>query len=428
MNDTQLTSAFERSERDEPNNNAIVETFTELAPDAHFEMPSTVQVTLAKRIVMAGSDRVLCLGARTSVPINDDERASVSDLTLRLSDGTNVALSLSFFDDEIGSIVPLNRIPVNNVSMGRVTFEPFRYSAKDESKLGMVLVSMTIVAMVGVYFAFPGLADKLIDVPTVNKLAMTYFGNSAGQATLKHSSPKPQSETIQASNLKHQKHERQKTALTASMPSQQRLHSATKLPTFKKSFGNESDRSTNSTAKTIEPHGKKAHSKQSNMMFVPPPPPTEYAMPPANSPYWTQFAPMINRAASANAVQAAAEAPRANQSNSSAISSAPVKMSAPNQIVRKAPSPPKPEDNFSAKSNEHSNNEHSNNTILPLTHSSAGEHTKADTTISTQNESTTNLEPSWKSTNGTAPVPGNNADTIMLERIIPPDSSTSSLH
>src|SRR6266446_512521 len=95
--------------------NTIIERFIE----ASREIAPTIQVTLAKRIVQPGSNRILCLAARTSMPLNDDQAASVSDLALRLSDGTNVALTLSLFNDSAGSeCIPLSR------SM----YDPNRYS------------------------------------------------------------------------------------------------------------------------------------------------------------------------------------------------------------------------------------------------------------------------------------------------------------
>jgi hypothetical protein len=105
---------------------------------------------------------VLCLGAQTSVPLNDDERASVSDLAIKLSDGTNVALSLSFFNDEsAGQIVPRSRSPQRrNLALGdssiiRAPFEPTRYTRKDESKLGFVLMSMAALTLLVAYAACP---------------------------------------------------------------------------------------------------------------------------------------------------------------------------------------------------------------------------------------------------------------------------------
>jgi hypothetical protein len=82
--------------------NALVERFVE----ASRELLPSIQVALTKRIYQPGSNRVLCLAAHTTMPLDDEQVASVSDLALRLSDGTSVALSLSFFNEQAGSAIP----------------------------------------------------------------------------------------------------------------------------------------------------------------------------------------------------------------------------------------------------------------------------------------------------------------------------------
>lgn len=102
---------------------------TELLPEGHelsqVDFPTMVQVTLAKRILRPGSNRILCLAAQTSVPLHEDELASVSDLGLKLSDGTNVRLSLSSFNDQRGG-QPIDRLPHDQL-VERVIYDPTRY-------------------------------------------------------------------------------------------------------------------------------------------------------------------------------------------------------------------------------------------------------------------------------------------------------------
>ena len=64
------------------------------------DLSNSVQITLAKRVIKPGSDKAMCLAAQTSIPISDDEISSVSNLGLKLADGTKVAFSLSFFNGE----------------------------------------------------------------------------------------------------------------------------------------------------------------------------------------------------------------------------------------------------------------------------------------------------------------------------------------
>src|SRR5271156_2157003 len=78
-------------------------THVEARPAGNYladDLSNSVQITLAKRVIKPGSDKAICLAAQTSIPISDDKISSVSNLVLKLADGTKVALSLSFFNDE----------------------------------------------------------------------------------------------------------------------------------------------------------------------------------------------------------------------------------------------------------------------------------------------------------------------------------------
>ncbi|HEY9715117.1 MAG TPA: hypothetical protein V6C72_16725 [Chroococcales cyanobacterium] len=113
--------------------NAVIERFSQ----ASRELVPSLEVRLAKRIIKPGSDRMMCLAAHTTVPLDDDEIASVSNLALRLSDGTNVALSLSFFND---AVYPMQS------QANRFYYDPKRYKEDRDSRLGAFLVAATIIA------------------------------------------------------------------------------------------------------------------------------------------------------------------------------------------------------------------------------------------------------------------------------------------
>jgi hypothetical protein len=148
--------------------NTVVDRFVERSR----EIVPGVEVTLAKRILRPGSNRVVCLAARTSVPINDDEMASVSDLALRLSDGTNVRLSLSFFNDAVRETITGETI-TETVSGGapfnRYTYDPKRYTGRDDSKLGTVLMAMFLVAVAGAYSVSNNQFNKYFQLNTLSK-------------------------------------------------------------------------------------------------------------------------------------------------------------------------------------------------------------------------------------------------------------------
>jgi hypothetical protein len=226
----------------------IVERFCE----ASREIVPSVEISLAKRIIRAGSNQVLCLAAHTSVPLNDDELASVSDLAVRLSDGTNVRLSLSFFNDQSVGCIPVTQpqyIPLN-----RSIYDPNRYELRGEPKLGLVLVATTLIAMAGLYSVLNGPfspfgplhwphALQSTTASTV-KAAFKTIAASPGPATLKSKAAKFESESAQSAN----RVDANPRAKNATGKDTQSLTAKTKVP--------------------------KAHQPKSERLFIPPPPNT----------------------------------------------------------------------------------------------------------------------------------------------------------
>lgn len=119
---------------------AVVNRFIQASRD----IAPSVQVSLAKRIIRPGSNRLVCLAAHTSIPLNEDELASVSNLALRLSDGTNVRLSLSFFDDSNGGaeVVPLSRC----------IYDPKKYETPRKSNFGLFWTGLALTALASFCF------------------------------------------------------------------------------------------------------------------------------------------------------------------------------------------------------------------------------------------------------------------------------------
>jgi hypothetical protein len=100
------------------------------------EITPGLELTLAKRILRPGTNRVVCLAARTSVPLNDDELASVSDVALKLSDGTNVRLSVSLFNDLGG---------VGSAPFRRYIYDPNRYANQSDLRGLKMLAAMLVI-------------------------------------------------------------------------------------------------------------------------------------------------------------------------------------------------------------------------------------------------------------------------------------------
>lgn len=286
----------------------VIDSFVQ----ASREINPTVQVTLAKRIVRPGSNKVLCLAARTSVPLNEDEMASVSDLALRLSDGTNVKLSLSFFNDEFG-IEPIHEKPVLKaiastspcISMSRSFFDPHRYTpyqSRNESKLGIAIFTVVFGIAAGLYFVTESpfslikgasLKSALSAAPPFNRIKETAkvsrnslrSGSELGKQQTKNVSLRASDKVSTPKQLQFVK-DAPSPAFEA--PITRATHSPSKRNGRKSSFSNidygsvavKVDRPTRSV-------------KASKNMFVPPPPPTVYAVDPSMYPAYMQWqAPM----------------------------------------------------------------------------------------------------------------------------------------
>jgi hypothetical protein len=154
------------------NEAAVVERLAE----ASRELIPGMQISLARRIVRPGSDQVLCLNATTSVPMQDDEIASVSDLALKLSDGTNVRISLSFFNDgnECPSFNQNNQTNSAQVFQGQgfnrrqsyYSYDPERYSmhsvnneVRNHSNITSSMLVASAVALLGLCASMNGPAS-----------------------------------------------------------------------------------------------------------------------------------------------------------------------------------------------------------------------------------------------------------------------------
>ncbi len=118
--------------------NATIEHY----PSNLQEIIPGLELTLAKRIMRPGSNRVVCLAARTSVPLNDDELASVSDVALKLSDGTNVRLSVSLFNDLAGA---------GYAPFKHYIYDPSRYATRTDPRSGVLILAMLVLSSAGFY-------------------------------------------------------------------------------------------------------------------------------------------------------------------------------------------------------------------------------------------------------------------------------------
>ncbi len=151
----------------------VVDRFIEASRDL---VPS-VQISLAKRIVNADSNQVICLAAHTSVPLHPNDASSVSDLALKLSDGTNVRLSLKFFNDALpcaaGEYIPLTR----NL------YDPNRYEVKNRSRFPAILALTLLIAGLASYRYFTAGENSRMPLPFKTAAATTAPQQAVAPAT-----------------------------------------------------------------------------------------------------------------------------------------------------------------------------------------------------------------------------------------------------
>lgn len=258
--------------------------------------PTTVQVTLAKRIVRSGSDKVFCLAAQTSVPLYEDELASVSDLGLRLSDGTSVVLSLSAFNDRSGAgnqsrsahqAVYEAPTVCRGISHDRIydpaRYEPDRFRVRGPS--GLALLCMIAIMTTTVIAAIQW--SQLAKSPNAQPLSVS--------ATLPASSHSGSRKSAQVRTLLEKSRSGDTTASSITVPVSKGAGADLKTTDLSVAgggkvlirAGNYKRKSATGEAKSEQSHAAAATARRSKQgLFVPPPPPVVPLMP---YPYPLQF-------------------------------------------------------------------------------------------------------------------------------------------
>ncbi len=220
------------------------------------EMATTMQVSLAKRIIQPGTNRVVCLAAQTTVPMEEDDLASVSDLALRLSDGTNVKVSMSFFNDVAFGAGFAE-------TSARRFYDPDWYDNRrapdSSSRLWLVFAALMAVAFGSFCYFLPGGIDKLAAeivarMPRITSPIMINASPSRSAAP----PAVQQGSTPPAANPFNRK--AKKPGRTASK--------------------GQSTKVSHRSVKTLDGSTKASHSGYSSKsVLIPPPPPTAFAIP-----------------------------------------------------------------------------------------------------------------------------------------------------
>jgi hypothetical protein len=224
---------------------AIVEHY----PAQSHEIIPGLELTLAKRILRPGTNRVVCLAARTSVPFNDnDESASVSDVALKLSDGTNVRLSVSMFNDIAGA---------GYAPFKHYVYDPSRYTSQSDPKVFALIFAMLLVG----WTAYCSLSTESLRRAQWTALLHAY--NSRPLTSLPATYPV-------------------KKAAVKSIDGMDKAKSLKSIPikaVKPDNFANLSiKRNWSARASQIEPRAAKNKSFMPATMLIPPPPPVPYSL------------------------------------------------------------------------------------------------------------------------------------------------------
>lgn len=175
------------------------------------DLSPSVQVRFAKRVGRPGNSRVMMMDAQTCGPIGEDGEDSESKLALKLADGTNVQLSLSFFNENQPALAGVggggggrrtNFSPFNSY-----VYEPRTYSVsnRESNQLPAIMFAMTfmlgaacygMLVLTGQVHDQLGLLQKLqmgrsvaataATKPSVAKIANTKSAAAAAAASGQH--------------------------------------------------------------------------------------------------------------------------------------------------------------------------------------------------------------------------------------------------
>ncbi len=322
----------------------------------------TVDVSLARRIITPGSNRVLCLAAQTTVPIAGDETSSVTDLRLKLSDGTNVVLSLSCFNDALLGAASPSPVMATASAGGRgggtaaiitvqpAYFDPEKYKVRSEPHLSRTIIAILAGLALGAYVS--------IQAGDMKKLS-TKFAAALGSSVLR--APKQLSVdnaiSISQKSLIHKtanrKHVHENIANQSFSGSQvqnrvekNRLRTGPKFATgFHKSENHlvaKTDGKKNgvllTNKKVLQPeHSNKigavaSKRKHTDDYFVPPPPPTSFELGAAPGYQWQ----LVPTGATGNAFGAGAALPPMAMPNQSPLLASEPKATASKRVEKTA--------------------------------------------------------------------------------------------
>ncbi len=243
------------------------------------ELAPSVQVRFAKRVGRPGNSRVMMMDAQTSGPIGEEGEDSESKLALRLADGTNVQLSLSFFNENQPALAGVGGggggRRTNFAPFTTYAYEPRTYSIheRESTKLPAIMVSMAFMLGAACYGVFV-LTGQVRD----HQLALFQAKNPVTKPVVALAAAKPapakvSAKVIPAAHAAAEPKAVARETIPAAPATTLGEIALTKTNT-KKSFARINARSHEQTQITHSSHSPRGE------FFVPPPPPMTFNSPP----------------------------------------------------------------------------------------------------------------------------------------------------
>jgi len=247
--------------------------------DNPHELAPSVQVRFAKRVGRPGNSRVMMMDAQTSGPIGEEGEDTESKLALRLADGTNVQLSLSFFNENQPALAGVGGggggRRTNFAPFNTYMYEPRTYSVnqRESNQLPAIMFAMTFMLGAACYgmLVLTGQVHDQLGILQKLQMSKQITVNALNKPAAK-SAPKVASAKVPTVSVTSAR----ATETMPAPPPVTLLNNDSARASTKKVHS----RSTRSHEQTPTQITHSSHSQRGEF-FVPPPPPMAFNSPPS---------------------------------------------------------------------------------------------------------------------------------------------------
>ncbi|MFN8551042.1 MAG: hypothetical protein U0103_06095 [Candidatus Obscuribacterales bacterium] len=246
--------------------------------DNPHELAPSVQVRFAKRVGRPGNSRVMMMDAQTSGPIGEEGEDTESKLALRLADGTNVQLSLSFFNENQPALAGVGGggggRRTNFAPFNTYMYEPRTYSVnqRESNQLPAIMFAMTFMLGAACYgmLVLTGQVHDQLGILQKLQMSKQITVNALNKPAAAKVAPKVASAKVPTVSLTSAR----ANADTIPEPPPVSLVNNESAKASTKKVHSRSTRSHEQTQITHSSHSQRGE------FFVPPPPPMAFNSPP----------------------------------------------------------------------------------------------------------------------------------------------------